>query len=70
MTHDERERELKRLNERIDAIANWLIQGRGNEDALRMEMRQWQEKRDRLLKEKADHDWLHHVLRHGVSPRG
>lgn len=47
-----RDRELKRLDERIEVIAHWLMQGRGNDDALRMEMRQWQEKRERLRKER------------------
>jgi len=51
---DPREHELRRISERIDVIANWLIQGRCGDDdecakAKRLEIAQLRAQRDRLL---------------------
>ena len=51
---DERERELRRISDRIDVVANWLIQGRCGDDdecaeAKRLEIAQLKRKREALL---------------------
>jgi hypothetical protein len=57
---DDVERELARISERIDVIANWLMQGRCGDDAecaeaRRAEIRHLQAQRDRLLADTSGH---------------
>jgi len=43
------EREIERINARLEVVSNWLIQGRGDPDALWLESKTLKAKREALL---------------------